>query len=373
MNGSLGRDRVWNDHIWGEIDKAIREEVGRIRVAQKVFPSTVVNNVLPVFTTRVVPFGTPSASSASPVPGDDEFRPLFEISTQFVLTQAQVDGEENVHLAPSLARLAASAIANAEDAILFLGEKGIPAGVDVTNRAAIPPGFVAEAAYTKAAYTPVPPQADILTAVAEGIAALNTDAQPGPYALFVSPKRYAQTFAPTSGGYLLSPGDQLNHILTGGFYIVNSLADPNIGILVSLGGEPAKIILGTEAMTAFIRIDEKGYYYFRVFERIQLVVRDGRAFRTLNIQPPPPTPSLSTLSPSSAVAGGAAFTLTVTGSNFVNDSAVQWNGAARTTTFVSATQLTAQIPKSDIKAVGTASVTVLNQSVVSNALPFTIT
>jgi alpha-D-ribose 1-methylphosphonate 5-triphosphate synthase subunit PhnH len=90
-------------------------------------------------------------------------------------------------------------------------------------------------------------------------------------------------------------------------------------------------------------------------------------------QAPAPPPSLSTLSPSSAVAGGAAFTLTVTGSNFVSGSVVQWNGAARTTAFVSATQLTAQIAASDIAAAGTASVTVLNQSVVSNALTFTIT
>ena len=55
MNGSLGRDRVWNDHIWSEIDKAVREEIGCARVAQKVFPSTVVNNVLPVSAYRVVP------------------------------------------------------------------------------------------------------------------------------------------------------------------------------------------------------------------------------------------------------------------------------------------------------------------------------
>ena len=48
MNGTLGRDKIWNDQIWSDIDKAVREEVGRIRVAQKVFPTTVVNNVLPV-------------------------------------------------------------------------------------------------------------------------------------------------------------------------------------------------------------------------------------------------------------------------------------------------------------------------------------
>src|SRR5258705_10902624 len=49
----------------------------------------------------------------------------------------------------------------------------------------------------------------------------------------------------------------------------------------------------------------------------------------------PGGPTLTTLSPSSAVAGGPAFTLTVNGSNFVSGSVVRWNGANRTTTFVS--------------------------------------
>jgi hypothetical protein len=63
--------------------------------------------------------------------------------------------------------------------------------------------------------------------------------------------------------------------------MVNSL-EPDIGLLVSVGGEPANIILGTDAMTAFTNINEQGNYHFRVFERIQMVVRDGRAFQTLN-------------------------------------------------------------------------------------------
>jgi hypothetical protein len=72
-----------------------------------------------------------------------------------------------------------------------------------------------------------------------------------------------------------------------------------------------------------------------------------------------PAPAPSALSPSNAQAGGAAFTLTVTGSNFVSSSGVRWNGAARTTTFVSATKLQASISASDIAAAGTASVTVV--------------
>src|SRR5207253_2854452 len=82
---------------------------------------------------------------------------------------------------------------------------------------------------------------------------------------------------------------------------------------------------------------------------------------------------LAALSPSSAVATGAAFTLTATGSNFTAQSVVQWNGSARSTTYVSATQLTAQIMAADIAAPGTASVNVLDPvNGPSNTLTFTI-
>lgn len=88
-----------------------------------------------------------------------------------------------------------------------------------------------------------------------------------------------------------------------------------------------------------------------------------------------PTPAISSLSPTSATAGGAAFTLTVNGSSFVSGAAVRWNGSNRTTSFVGATQLTAQIPASDIASAGTASVTVFNPSPgggTSNAISFTV-
>ena len=299
MNGSLGRDKVWNEHIWSEIDKAVREGMGRIRVAQKVFPSSVANNVLPVSTNRAVPFG---ALIPAVVPPPDQFAPFFEISTQFVLTQAQVDGEENLRLASSRARLAASVIANAEDTMLFT-RPGIISGVNITNPPPLPFGFVAEAAvYPPATDVPplpstppvVPPAAafgdlgEIMTAIANGIAALNGRGQPGPYALFVPPGRYAQIFAPAGPGMLQTPGDRLSQVVTGGLYMVNSLGVPpapaapnDIGILVSLGGEPAKIILASDAMTAFTFTDQLGNYHFRVFEPVQMVVQDGRAFQTI--------------------------------------------------------------------------------------------
>src|SRR5438309_4822850 len=71
-----------------------------------------------------------------------------------------------------------------------------------------------------------------------------------------------------------------------------------------------------------------------------------------------PLPSLSSISPSSVSAGSPGFTLTLTGSNFVPNSVVQVNGASRATTFVSATQLTASIPASDLTAGAYLSITV---------------
>jgi hypothetical protein len=87
-----------------------------------------------------------------------------------------------------------------------------------------------------------------------------------------------------------------------------------------------------------------------------------------------PAPTETSLSPTSAAAGGAAFTLTVNGTGFVSTSVVKFNGAAKTTTFASATQLTAAITAGDIATAGTATVAVTNPapSGTSNAVSFTI-
>jgi hypothetical protein len=89
-----------------------------------------------------------------------------------------------------------------------------------------------------------------------------------------------------------------------------------------------------------------------------------------------PAPTLTSLVTTSAAAGSAAFNLSVTGSNFVNGSVVRWNGADRTTTFTSATQLSAAITAADIATAGTATVTVFNPAPgggTSGGLTFTIT
>jgi hypothetical protein len=77
-------------------------------------------------------------------------------------------------------------------------------------------------------------------------------------------------------------------------------------------------------------------------------------------QQPPVTPTISTISPNTSVAGGAAFTLTINGTNFVAASMVNFGGSAPATTFVNSTQLTAAIPAASIVSTGAPAVTVTN-------------
>src|SRR5271156_362396 len=88
----------------------------------------------------------------------------------------------------------------------------------------------------------------------------------------------------------------------------------------------------------------------------------GGTSQSVNNQPPPPSPAITTISPNSVVAGSAAFTLTINGTNFVASSTVNFGGAVPATTFVNSTQLTAAIPASSIASAGALAVTVTNPS-----------
>jgi hypothetical protein len=78
---------------------------------------------------------------------------------------------------------------------------------------------------------------------------------------------------------------------------------------------------------------------------------------TINI-PTNPVPVLGSLSPAFTDAGGADFTLTVSGSEFTAGSQIYWGTSALATQYVSATQLTAQVPAASIATAGITAITV---------------
>jgi hypothetical protein len=100
----------------------------------------------------------------------------------------------------------------------------------------------------------------------------------------------------------------------------------------------------------------------------------------LSIVPRPATPVITSVTPTTLIAGSAASSLAVAGTGFTTGSVVQWNGANLQTTPITyyngTVQLVATVPASDLTAVGTASITVITPNAtppVSNTVTMNIT
>jgi hypothetical protein len=85
-------------------------------------------------------------------------------------------------------------------------------------------------------------------------------------------------------------------------------------------------------------------------------------------------PQAMRIFPNAVTAGQSTFVLTVSGANFSHRSVILWNGAARTTTFVSARQVNALIPPPDVAQASVVSVVVKNMTTgsTSNTLHLTV-
>jgi IPT/TIG domain/WD40-like Beta Propeller Repeat len=102
----------------------------------------------------------------------------------------------------------------------------------------------------------------------------------------------------------------------------------------------------------------------------------GATSAALNFTVSVVAPTITSVSPATSVAGGAAFALTVTGTSFNQDTVVEWDGSPRATKFMNATTLSAQILAADIANPGTDSIVVVNPQgggSVSTGFPYIVT
>lgn len=290
----------WDQAVWKEINDAVKMEMGKVRIAQKVFPTMMFDTNPTEIPNDVINFQDPDGLSIK----EGRTKPFVEIYQEFPLTNTQVGKEAQIKTCKTLARMAAKALALAEDTILFQGDTAkLPGNVkaDLIDSAAA--GLLGEAnprdandddenkvavpilvnrlvtSETKAVFGE-----NVFSAVAEGRAILNSKAQAQNYALFLPTKVYADTHVPPSKASLVTTAERIKPLVEGGFYGTGTLP-PDKGLLVALAGDPTCLYVGREATTEFVR-KEGSKYFFRVVERIQFVARDPRAFVLLNFEQP---------------------------------------------------------------------------------------
>lgn len=108
---------------------------------------------------------------------------------------------------------------------------------------------------------------------------------------------------------------------------------------------------------------------------LQITVASGGAVSSpVNFVVYPNDPQIGTFDPASTPAQTSNLTITLNGSNFASTAVVRVNGASRTTTYVSPTQLTFTLLASDVASARTLTITVLNpNNKISPSASYTIT
>jgi uncharacterized linocin/CFP29 family protein len=275
---------MWTPQIWSDIDKAVMADVGRVRVAQKVFPSQQRANQDNVQADILM---------VSHAPGDPLMiqegitLPFIEISAKFALTESQMNNEANLGTAHTLSQLTARKVALAEDLVLFQGTGAtLPQGINITNMSPNWKGLL----NIEGMLSPINVETlasggfgeNTFTAVSQGIGALIAAGHPGPYALVLETSIFADTHAPVPNT-LVTTSDRIVPLVDGRFYGTGTLP-ANTGLLVSLGGNPTTIHIAQDTIVVTNWQDPFGNYRFRVYERVQVVAREPQAFVKLQFQ-----------------------------------------------------------------------------------------
>jgi hypothetical protein len=289
----------WPPEVWSGINDAVQKEVAKVRIAQKVFPTTVYDN-----NPTETPDDTINFANLSIREG--QTKSFAEIFQEFPLTATQVAKEADINTCKTLARMASKAIALAEDTIFFQGSRGVlPGNVEADGLDDTHDGLLGAASPNDAddqniANVSIPINVDLLPAAARrrgllygenlfvavttGIAKLTRKAQAPPFALFLPTTAYADTFVPPGNESLVTTAERIKPLVEGGFYGMGTLPADR-GLLVALGGDPTTLFVGREATTEFVRQDGSRYFY-RVVERVQFVARDPRALVLLVLVQP---------------------------------------------------------------------------------------
>jgi len=175
----------------------------------------------------------------------------------------------------------------------------------------------------------------------------------------ITPPAASPTFSVAAGTYTTAQTVTISDATTGAtIYYTTDGTTPTTGSTVSSG---AIMVSSTETLEAIATAS--GYFTSAV----------ATAKYTITASP---IPAIGSISPAFINAGGASFTLTVTSTGFTSGSTVYWGSSALTTTYVSAIQITAQVPAADIATAGTTdAITVLTPAPgggTSNALQFEV-
>jgi uncharacterized linocin/CFP29 family protein len=291
----------WGEQQWAAIDAAVAAELTLIRVVEEVIPTT---NVGPSEKTVTI-----DRINAQTRTIDDETTiPLPEISVQFQLDKQQVQQPELTR-ALALIRRAASDFARLEDAVLLRGLTISPNGGYQPDGVALPtnaniqrgqdraqfdglagsarndainpqtnlPHLVIRPSGGGTAYGPI-----IVGAVADAIEMLESAGHMGPYHLILGRDAFIASMTPNPPALVL-PKNSIEPLLASPIRRTPVL-QPDQGVLISVGGDPADRVVAVEPTVRFIETTSQDRYRFRIYGVLALRRKEPEAAVRLRFQ-----------------------------------------------------------------------------------------
>jgi uncharacterized linocin/CFP29 family protein len=290
----------WSDEQWARVNSVIQEEANRARVGAAFLPMI---GPLPLDTDFVREETISVPPQAPPLTIED--RTTIQLATLQVMVNlrgAQMADPE-LTSALDLFRRAANVLARLEDAVVFLGLSG-PVGGPIALGApgiVIPPrmagvpavGQILGGQQNRGLWIRPPIAGRIrlgaanngqrlVSAVSRAIGDLENLGHFGPFAVVLDQDLFVIAETPDPGSLVL-PQDRIIPFLGGGPLLRCSVLLPYTGVVVALGGAPVELVVATDMTLQFLQITVAPVYYFRVFEKIVLRVKQQGAIMPLAV------------------------------------------------------------------------------------------
>ena len=300
----------WTEAQWNRVREAVLREWQRVRVRGSFLPTY--TNLPP--SSQVVPSETVQPDGS--VNDSDTIR-IVELSASISLSRQQVQ-EDDLSDALLLMRRAATALARAEDFVIFNGQEsakqraaGSRSGLTAFDYSRFPnvdiddgepvssapvtsflgdvnPGagglFFADASplvFSK-------PKSSLVTDIATALLALQDDGYTNPNICVLGQGAFLAAQTPNAGSLVL-PADRIEPMLGTKLIRASALDElqmGNRGILLSLAGDAMDLVIPVSATPTFTQVNDRGRYAFRVYERFALRVKDPSAVKAMTFALP---------------------------------------------------------------------------------------
>ena len=278
----------WTEEQWSRVRQLVHDEALRGRVGAAFLPlyGPLADNVETVPRNLYEGVVGPGGQGLLTVDDTDVLR-LCTVAVNVQLRGAQAADPE-LASASILFRRAAAIVARIEDAIVFNGQPKADApparGIEGLEAVFTVRGGGAHRGLldTKASGAPVavpggdaPKGPDVFAAVVEAVSRLESSGHYGPFACVLGDRMFQAVNTPIAQSMVL-PRDSILPYL-GGPLLRASAAAASSGLVVSLQGDPAEIVVAKDISVRYLQATLEARHVFRVSQRFVLRIKEPRA------------------------------------------------------------------------------------------------